>query len=334
MGERVTILGNGAMATVCSLLLRHGGHDVTMWGAFPEAIASLQHNREQVRLLPGIRVPDEVRLTSRDDDAFADATLVLVAIPTQHLRSVCRRLLPHWPPDLPIVSATKGIELTTLERPSEILLEALRPAAAVAALSGPNIAGEIARGLPATAVIASADDELARRGQLAFSTPSFRVYTNRDVVGVELAGAIKNVIALAAGMLDGLGAGDNAKAALVTRGLVEMTRLGVALGASAETFAGLAGLGDLVTTCVSPHGRNRTVGERIGRGEAVPAVLGSLVSVAEGVPTTQAAMQLAARAGVAMPITTQVNAVLFEQKDVRLALADLMTREPKPERGH
>jgi len=199
------------------------------------------------------------------------------------------------------------------------------------ALSGPNIAGEIARYLPATAVAASADDALAKRVQAAFSTQWFRVYTNRDVIGVELAGATKNVIALAAGILDGLAAGNNAKAALVTRGLVEITRLGVAMGADEATFHGLAGMGDLVTTCVSPEGRNRRVGEQIGKGRKLDEILGETDSVAEGVPTTKAVMQLARRYRVEMPITEAVYAVLFEEKDVLAALSDLMARDPKSE---
>jgi glycerol-3-phosphate dehydrogenase (NAD(P)+) len=201
----------------------------------------------------------------------------------------------------------------------------------LAALSGPNFAADLARYLPATAVAASDDPELAKRVQEMFSTPWFRVYTNDDVTGVELAGASKNVIALAAGILDGLGAGSNAKAALVSRGLVEITRLGVAMGARESTFQGLAGLGDLITTCVSPEGRNRRVGEQIGKGRPLERILEEMESVAEGVPTTQSVMQLAARHQVEMPITQAVHAVLFEGRDVLAALTDLMSREPKAE---
>ena len=201
----------------------------------------------------------------------------------------------------------------------------------LAAMSGPNIAAELARYLPGTAVAACDDEALAQRVQSTFSTQWFRVYTNDDVVGVELAGATKNVIAIAAGILDGLAAGNNAKSALVTRGLVEITRLGVAMGARPETFGGLAGLGDLITTCVSPEGRNRTVGERIGKGQKLDDVLSKMDSVAEGVPTTRSVMQLAQRYHVEMPITEAVYSVLFENKDVIHALTDLMTRDPKPE---
>ena len=331
--EHVTILGDGAMATVCSILLTTGGHSVTMWGAFEESIERLLQDREQRRLLPGVRVPPAVRLTANDPDCFAGATMILSAIPTQYMRGVWQRLKGHAPAGVPVVSVAKGVENGTLLRPTQVIDDVLGPGRALAAMSGPNIAAELARYLPATAVAASADASLARRVQAAFSTQWFRVYTNDDVVGVELAGASKNVIAIAAGILDGLSAGNNAKSALVTRGLVEIMRLGVAMGARAETFNGLAGLGDLITTCVSPEGRNRSVGERIGKGQQLKDVLGAMDSVAEGVPTTRSVRELARRHRVEMPITEAVHAVLFEDKDVLHALTDLMTRDPKPERG-
>jgi glycerol-3-phosphate dehydrogenase (NAD(P)+) len=346
MPESITILGDGAMATVCSILLTQGQHRVTMWGAFEKSIEELLQNRENARLLPGVRVPDAVQLTANDADCFADCTMVLSAVPTQYMREVWRRLAPYLPAGVPIVSVSKGIENDTLLRPTQVIADVLGggkiggPAGrggpvcdwSLAALSGPNIAAELARYLPATAVSASDDPELARKVQSAFTTQWFRVYTNADAIGVELAGATKNIIAIAAGILDGLGAGNNAKAALVTRGLVEITRLGVALGAQETTFHGLAGLGDLITTCVSPEGRNRTVGEQIGKGRSLADVLDSMDSVAEGVPTTRAVVQLARRMEVEMPITEAVHAVLFEGRDVIFALTDLMTRDPKPER--
>ncbi|HEY8667014.1 MAG TPA: NAD(P)H-dependent glycerol-3-phosphate dehydrogenase [Tepidisphaeraceae bacterium] len=344
MKERVTILGDGAMATVCSILLATGGHEVTMWGAFEESIERLIQNRENQRLLPGVRVPERVKLTANDASCFDGATLVLSAVPTQYMRGVWERLKAHLPKGAAIVSVAKGIENDTLLRPTQIIEDVLvgtgfgNGAAkmkerewTVAALSGPNIAAELARYLPATAVAASASEELSRRVQEAFSTQWFRVYTNTDVTGVELAGATKNVIALAAGILDGLSAGNNAKAALVTRGLVEITRLGVAMGAREETFGGLAGLGDLITTCVSPEGRNRRVGEQIGKGKKLNEVLGTMESVAEGVPTTKAVVELARRNHVEMPITEAVYSVLFGGKDPIDALTDLMTRDPKAE---
>jgi glycerol-3-phosphate dehydrogenase (NAD(P)+) len=249
------------------------------------------------------------------------------------MRSVWQRLAKYFPGDVPIVSVAKGIENETLLRPTEIIASVLGSRSPeLAALSGPNIAGEIARQLPATAVAASEDVDLARRIQSDFSTPWFRVYTNDDVIGVELAGAVKNVIALAAGILDGLAAGNNAKAALVTRGLVEITRLSVAMGAQAATFEGLAGIGDLITTCVSPQGRNRAVGEQIGRGRKLSDVLAGMHSVAEGVPTTRSVLALARKHQIDMPITQAVHAVLFEGKAPAEALTDLMMRDPKPER--
>lgn len=353
MAEHVTILGDGAMATVCSILLTQGGHGVTLWGAFEDSIERLVQNREQSKLLPGARIPPNVRLTANDSECFAGATMVLSAVPTQYMRSVWTRLAPFLPGGMPIVSVAKGIENDTLLRPTQIIEDVLRSARytrnaqaargeriapaktaehSLVALSGPNIAAELARCLPATAVAASADEALARKTQSVFSTQWFRVYTNIDVIGVELAGAMKNVVAIAAGILDGLSAGNNAKAALVTRGLVEITRLGIAMGAAADTFTGLAGLGDLMTTCVSPEGRNRTVGERIGKGQKLSDILEKMDSVAEGVPTTRSVMQLARRFNVEMPITEAVHAVLFEDKDVLNALSDLMSRDPKPER--
>jgi glycerol-3-phosphate dehydrogenase (NAD(P)+) len=336
MPEHVTILGDGAMATVCSILLSTGGHPVRVWGAFERSIEALLQDRENRRLLPGVKLPPQVQLTANDADAFQGATLVLCAIPTQYIRSVFERLKRHVPPGIPIVSVAKGIETTSLLRPTQVIKEALSGGVtsghSLCALSGPNIAGELARYLPATAVAASDDESLAQRVQAAFSTQWLRVYTNPDVVGVELAGATKNVIALAAGMLDGMGAGNNAKAALVTRGLVEITRLGVAMGATEATFQGLAGVGDLITTCVSPEGRNRTVGEQLGKGRKLQDVLEKMPSVAEGVPTTRAVLQLARRHKVEMPITESVHAVLFEGRDVIRALTDLMSRDPKPER--
>jgi len=311
---------------------------VTMWGAFEESIERLLQDREQRRLLPGVKVPDKVRLTANDDDCFAGCTMVLSAVPTQYMRGVWKRLSKRLPDAVPIVSVAKGIENDSLLRPTQVIGDVLwgrdgQSSTRLAALSGPNIAAELARYLPGTAVAASADESLAQRVQATFATQWFRVYTNNDVTGVELAGATKNVIAIAAGILDGLAAGNNAKAALVTRGLVEITRLGIAMGAQETTFDGLAGIGDLITTCVSPEGRNRTVGEQIGKGRKLEDVLGKMDSVAEGVTTTKSVMQLAKRYDVEMPITEAVHAVLFEGKDVIHALTDLMTREPKPERA-
>jgi glycerol-3-phosphate dehydrogenase (NAD(P)+) len=334
--EQISIIGNGAMATVCSIILAQNGHRATMWGHNPASIAKLKETRENDRLLAGVKIPDGVRLTSDESDCFEGATLILSAVPTQYMRDAWDRLSEFVPATVPIVSVSKGIENQSLLRPTEIIGDTLGEIAmlgrSMAALSGPNIAMELAKYLPATAVVASADHDFARRVQTVFSTQWFRVYTNTDAIGVELAGATKNVIAIAAGILDGLGAGNNAKAAVVTRGLVEITRLGVAMGARETTFHGLAGLGDLMTTCVSPEGRNRSVGEQIGKGRALQAILDARQSVAEGVPTSVSLVQLADKYNVEMPITRAVHAILFEGMDVMSALTDLMTRDPKPER--
>jgi glycerol-3-phosphate dehydrogenase (NAD(P)+) len=248
------------------------------------------------------------------------------------MRHVWERVRVYLPEKTPVVSVAKGIENGSLLRPTQIISDTLgQRVGPLAALSGPNIASELARYLPATAVVASLDAEFAKRVQAIFSTQWFRVYTNPDLIGTELAGATKNVIAIAAGILDGLAAGGNAKAALVTRGLVEITRLGVAMGALEPTFQGLAGQGDLITTCFSPSSRNRTVGQQIGRGQKLDDVLGGMSSVAEGVATTRSVRELSRRFGVEMPISDSVYAVLFENKDVLSALSDLMMREKKPE---
>jgi len=333
MAEHVTILGDGAMATVCSMLLIAGGHGATIWGHFEHSIEQLRETRENPRLLPGAKIPDQVHLTANDAECFRGCSLILSAIPTQYMRASWGRLARYVPADVPIVSVAKGIENGTLLRPTEIIDDVLKQKRRLAVLSGPNIAGELARYLPATAVAASRDEELAQRVQAAFSTQWYRVYTNADVIGAELAGAMKNVIAIAAGILDGLDAGNNAKAALVTRGLVEITRLGVAMGAQEQTFAGLAGLGDLITTCVSPLGRNRSVGEQIGKGRRLDDILSNTSSVAEGVTTAKSLRELSQRHGVEMPIADAVHSVLFEGKDVLNALAELMSRGPKPEYG-
>jgi glycerol-3-phosphate dehydrogenase (NAD(P)+) len=270
---------------------------------------------------------------SRDDHALAEVELLVSAVPCQYMRAVWTRLGKHLPSGASIVSVAKGIENGTLLRPTQILSDVLGTGLSLAALSGPTIADELARKLPATACAAAEDEALARRIQSTFTCPWLRVYTNTDLIGVELAGAMKNVIAIAAGIIDGVGAGDNAKAALLARGLAEITRLGLAMGAHENTFAGLTGLGDLVTTCISPTGRNRSFGERIGRGMTPEQARKATASVVEGVSTCESVVALAAKYGVEMPITQAVYEVLFEHKPVRTAIDDLMSRRPKPEWG-
>jgi glycerol-3-phosphate dehydrogenase (NAD(P)+) len=335
MQARIAIVGDGAMGTVCALMLAENGQDVRLWSAFPAAAEEMASRRENRRFLPGHHLPEAVAVTGDDAEALADVDLAISAVPTQFMRGVWQRLGRHCPPGLPICSVAKGIENDTLLRPTQILTDVLdggQPAArSVAALSGPSIAPEMADHLPATVAVASLDGALAKRVQDLLHRPYFRIYTNPDLVGVELAGATKNVIAIAAGVLDGLAAGCNAKAALLTRGLVEITRLGMALGAQAATFAGLAGVGDLVTTCISPIGRNRSFGEAIGRGRSVRETLAETHSVVEGVATTASVMELAEGHHVEMPITSAVHDVLFGGRSPAEAIDGLMTRPLKAE---
>jgi glycerol-3-phosphate dehydrogenase (NAD(P)+) len=336
MGELVAIVGDGQMGLVMADALVQRGLSVRLWGPFAEDIEPLAETR-QSRRLPEYRLPEAVEVTADDVGALAGATWMLNAIPTQFIRPVWRRLRPHAPPGVPVLCVSKGIENETLLRPTQVIADVLeerdRPTArSMCALSGPTVAAELARRLPATMVAASADVSLAEAAQDLLDVPWLRIYRLDDEIGVELAGATKNVIALAAGMVDGLGVGDNAKSALLARGLAEIARLGVALGARVDTFFGIAGVGDLATTCFSPSGRNRTCGERLGRGETLDAILESTVSVVEGVATTKSVMALARRHSVDMPITAAVHGILFESLAPRDAIRALMEREQKAER--
>ncbi|MEM1445490.1 MAG: NAD(P)H-dependent glycerol-3-phosphate dehydrogenase [Planctomycetota bacterium] len=343
--QHIGIVGDGAMATVLALLLESRGRAVTMWGPHEQNVASTIQTRIS-RYMPDHRLPEPIHVTSDDTEAFGTADrpvdLIVASIPTQYTRSVWERLASRCPAGVPIASVSKGIERDTMLRPTQIIADVLakqsqadspdRAPRPVASISGPTIADELARCLPATVAAASDNADFAARLQTTFTTNWFRVYTNADLLGVELAGALKNVIALAAGILDGLQAGNNAKSALLSRGLAEITRLGTAMGAKPDTFFGLTGVGDLATTCFSPTGRNRSCGELLGRGKKLEAVLQEIPGVVEGVPTTKAVMQLADRYRVDMPITAAVHAVLFEDLDPLDAIAGLMSRDPKPER--
>jgi glycerol-3-phosphate dehydrogenase (NAD(P)+) len=332
MRTKITILGSGAMATACSVLLaEHAGQTVAVWTRTAERAAELAGDRENRKLLPGVRIPNSVELTSVIESAVEGADLLVVAIPTKFLRETLATIWLSIPESVPVVSVAKGLEIQTLMRPSEIVTDVFGPRDVVA-LGGPSHAEEIARRMPASVVAACPKIELARHVQSLFNTDRFRVYTNVDLVGVELAGAIKNVIAIAAGICDGLGFGDNAKSALVTRGLVEMTRFGTALGAQAETFSGLAGIGDLMTTCFSGYSRNRHVGERLGRGEPLDRIVAEMNGIAEGVTTTRGVFDLATKRGIEMPITAQVYAVLFGGRSPLEATTSLMLRPLKDER--
>lgn len=327
----IGILGAGAWGTAVGLVLAQSPrHRVALWSARPENAQLLHEKRENVRLLPGIAIPPSILLTSDILQATAGAKLLIAAVPTVYLRSVLTNIAKAIPPAVPILSLAKGIENATFLRPTEIIAQLAGPRP-LAVLSGPSHAEEVARGLPTTVVVASADLELAQWAQQLLSTERFRVYTNLDMIGVELGGALKNIIGIAAGICEGLGFGDNAMAALLTRGLAEITRFGVALGAEAPTFGGLAGMGDLITTCMSKHGRNRQVGIRLARGEKPEAILGGMTMVAEGVYTARSVHDKARQMGIRMPITTEVYRVLYENKDPRAAVLELMMREPTRE---
>ncbi len=341
MHRSICIIGDGSMATVCALLLESKGHHVRIWGPFAEHVDALIQTRENKKYLPGYRLPESIQLTADPARALADAQLIVNAIPTQYVRNTWERIAAHVPVTIPVASVAKGIETDTMLRPTQVIAEVLResgqddpdqPARPLAAISGPSVAHELAKCLPATVCAASDDEALAVDLQQLFTTHWFRVYTHTDLLGVELAGALKNVIAVAAGMLDGLQAGNNAKSALLSRGLAEITRLGTAMGASAETFFGLTGVGDLATTCFSPTGRNRTCGEMLGKGRKLEEVLEAIPGVVEGVPTTKAVVRLAEKYRVEMPITEAVHAILFEGLDPIEAIGQLMTRTPKAER--
>jgi len=339
------------MGTVLGMLLATKGIAARIWGYDRRQLEEIAKNSENVKFLPGHKLPKELEFEHDDKRIMSGVDLIVSAVPCQFMRQIWNRLKEHVPEGVPIVSVAKGIENDTLLRPTEILAEILHSEFSVqrsatqnearstqheirlAVLSGPTIADELARKLPATACSASRNESFAKKIQHTFSdnVPWFRVYTNTDIVGVELAGAMKNVIAIAAGIIDGAGAGDNAKAALLTRGLAEIKRLGITMGARAQTFSGLTGLGDLVTTCISPMGRNRSFGERIGRGQTIEQAQGANESVVEGIATCESVIALAERYGVEMPITQAVYKVLFENKPVQIAITDLMKRRLKAE---
>jgi len=323
----ITVLGAGAWGTALAKLLRESGHAVTLWGHDAMHLAEVRARGRNERYLPGVTLPPDLQCVADLADAVRGAGEVVVAVPSRAFREVAGALADFRGL---AISVTKGIEHDTGLTMCGLLHERA-PRAKVAALSGPSLALEVARGIPTAIVAASADAGAANVVQSLFHRPAFRVYTSADPLGVELGGALKNVIALAAGMGDGLGFGDNAKAALVTRALAEMRRLGVACGAQAETFTGLSGLGDLTVTCFSKLSRNRAFGERLGRGEKLADLLAGTHHAVEGHPTARSAWQLARKHSVSAPIIEQVHAVLYEGKDVKAAVRDLTSRESKAE---
>jgi len=333
MFKNISIIGDGGMGTVLGMLFCERKIPVRIWGYDRRQLARIAKERENRKFLPGYKLPENLIFESEDSKIMSGADLIVSAVPCQFIRSIWTRLKNEVPQGVPILSVAKGVENDTLLCPTQILTEVLNlpDNTTLAVLSGPTIADELARKLPATACAAAVDEKLAERIQHTFSVPWFRVYTNTDVTGVELAGAMKNIIAIAAGIIDGTGAGDNAKAALLTRGLAEITRLGIACGAKPETFAGLTGLGDLVTTCISPKGRNRSFGERVGKGQNAEQARKATESVVEGIATCESVVALAKQYHVEVPITKAVYDILFKNKSVQKAIEDLMKRRLKAE---
>jgi glycerol-3-phosphate dehydrogenase (NAD(P)+) len=323
----ISVLGAGAWGTTLARLLQIGRNEVTLWGHCPEHLEKLQQTRHNEKYLPGIELSPELKLQSDITQAVSFADCIVIAVPSEGFRKVTRHLESF---SGPVISVTKGIEHDSGLTMCGIIAETA-PKARCVALSGPTFAIEVARGMPTAIVAASRDSAAANQAQQLFNGPTFRVYTSIDVLGVELGGALKNVIAIAAGVGDGLGFGDNSKAALVTRAIAEVRRLGVACGAQAETFTGLSGLGDLMVTCFSQLSRNRAFGERVGRGEKAAAIAAGLQTVAEGYPTARSAYQLSRKRGVSTPILNEVYAMLYENKDVAKAVYALMSRDLKAE---
>jgi len=328
--KNIAIIGDGQMGLVLADALHFKGFNVRVWGPFEESVHELKRTRTSPRL-PGFTLEESVLVTCKGEEAFEGVDLTLNAIPTQYIRNVWGGLCSLVPDGIPVGCVAKGIELETLALPTQILEETLEGTHTTCVLSGPTIATELVRRQPAVLVSSSTDELVATQMQELLDVPWLRIYTHGDPLGVELSGALKNVIALAAGICDGMQLGDNAKSAMLARGLAEISRLGVAMGAQLETFFGIAGVGDLATTCFSPHGRNRTCGERLGKGEELHTITETMGSVVEGVPTTKAVMSLSKQFGVEMPISSAMHGVLFEGNPIKDAIGSLMNRDLRAE---
>lgn len=328
--RNISVIGDGGWGTTLSVYLAHKGFPVLLWGAFAENIDLIRARRINEKFLPGIKIPQNVSLTSDLGEAVNHGDLIILAVPSQYVAKILRCMRRYDLRKKTFLSVIKGIEQKSLLRVSEIIIRELGNIP-LAVLSGPTIAGEVAKGIPSTAVIASRDIKLAKAIQHLLNSETFRIYTNADIIGLELAGSLKNIIALACGVCDGLGFGTNTKAAILTRGLVEMARLGQTLGAKQKTFSGLAGLGDLVTTCSSLQSRNRSVGEQLGKGKSIKDILKNMAMVAEGVATVKAAYRLSRKFKIAMPITTEVYNIIYRNKRPEKAVEDLMRRKIKAE---
>ena len=330
---KVAVVGAGSWGTALAAVLAGNGHETVLWSREAEVAEQIRATRTNGVFLPGVVLPESLQTSSDLEAAVAGAEVVVSVSPSQFVSAVMAEAARYLADDVIVVSASKGIEIKTLRRMDEVMDDVLSTSqkSRFSVLSGPSFALEVAQGAPTAVVVASRCEVAARTVQSRFQNRHFRVYTGPDVIGVELGGALKNVIALGAGVASGLGFGHNTLAALMTRGLAEITRLGVAMGARRETFSGLAGMGDLVLTCTGDLSRNRTVGVRLGQGESLDSILGETRSVAEGVKTVEAVVELAARYDVEMPIASEVHAVLTQGRDPREALDNLMSRDPKPE---
>ncbi|MFD8739263.1 NAD(P)H-dependent glycerol-3-phosphate dehydrogenase [Streptomyces sp. NPDC059618] len=330
---RAAVFGTGSWGTAFGMVLADAGCDVTLWARRPELADAVNSTRMNPDYLPGIELPENLRATADPAEAARDADFTVLAVPSQTLRANLAEWVPLLAPDTVLVSLMKGVELGTVKRMSEVIEEVAKVSAdRVAVVTGPNLAKEVAQRMPAAGVVACRDEEVARRIQTACHTPYFRPYTNTDVVGCELGGAVKNVIGLAVGIADGMGLGDNAKGSLITRGLAETTRLGLVMGADPMTFSGLAGLGDLAATCSSPLSRNHTFGINLGRGMTLQETIAVTRQTAEGVKSCESVLDLARRHGVDMPITETVVSIVHEGKAPVVALKELMGRSAKSER--
>lgn len=330
MSKKISMIGAGSWGTALSILLAKSGYNVSMWSCFKEEVEMVNSIREHLHKLPGVLIPEGVSCTESIEDSVNGAEAVIMVVPSQAIRKSAALVSRYIKDNTVVVSCSKGLEEETGLRLSEVIKQEI-PQCRTVVLSGPSHAEEVARDIPTAAVAASTDIEAAEYIQSLFMTPKFRVYTNSDIIGVELGAALKNVIALCAGISDGLGFGDNTKAALMTRGMAEISRLGISIGAKSQTFAGLAGIGDLIVTCTSMHSRNRRAGILIGQGKSPEEAMNEVKMVVEGVTTTRAAYNLAKKEGVSMPITFEAYEVLFNGKDAKQAVVDLMTRNKRSE---
>jgi glycerol-3-phosphate dehydrogenase (NAD(P)+) len=327
---KAAVIGDGGWGTALAMILTENGHDVTVWGPFEEYIEQIKKTGENSKFLPGVKLPETIKWTSDREEAVNGADLGVIAVPTKYYKSVLEGFAGMFEPHTALVSVAKGLDKDSHKRMSDLAVDILKHDN-IAALSGPSHAEEVARGIPTAVTVATYDYDVAEFLQQAFSNGHFRVYTSTDKIGVELGGAMKNVIAIGVGISDGLGFGDNTRAALITRGLAEIARLGHALGANPETFYGLSGMGDLIVTCTSQLSRNRGVGERIGKGEKIDDIMGDMEMAVEGVWNAASCLSLAESLGVDVPVTKEVYEVIYNKKEPEQAVTDLLSRDLKPE---